>query len=205
MDPDARQELDNDFTVPFLNRLNLRRRRHANPRAAERFPVWVPTPPDGSQPTAWYQTTRTRRVQAGIGAVAIVAVFWLVTDAGAFASSWEPYAWMLGAGALLYFLVGGTVLVANPGWIYYKHGLTRTWVDLDQLTTVGLVGGPTGFHELAVSDSSGKKLAVSLDDLRQEPGLYDTAIAGIKEARNRGGVEVDEKARNWLDGTEHYH
>jgi hypothetical protein len=119
-------------------------------------------------------------------------------------TTWVPYAYIAGVGVFFYFAIGSVTLTVSPDWLCHKHGFATDWVTFGELSRVTLVSGPTGFHTLELS-SDQRKVSVHLSELREQDDVYDLTLQGIRQARQEGGVQVDDKTRNILDGTADYH
>jgi hypothetical protein len=167
------------------------------------IPRGLPGPPDGGEPVAWYRPTRTSNLQVGAAAMAVVFLGVVFFDRGSL-TTWVPYAYIAGVGVFFYFAIGSVTLTVSPDWLCHKHGFATDWVTFGELSRVTLVSGPTGFHTLELS-SDQRKVSVHLSELREQDDVYDLTLQGIRQARQEGGVQVDDKTRNILDGTAVYH
>lgn len=146
-------------------------------------------PPDQGPVLAWYHSTRRGAIYAAVGGFVAAALLLSLRDG--FQFRWVHY-WELWAGLVaIGLLVGaaalrGTESSAGVEWVRGR----KAWVRTYELVKVTTSVSPSGVA-LAMRDSGGRSLSISLATVQSDQLLWDLVYNGILHSVIDGKAETN--------------
>ncbi|HEY0805237.1 MAG TPA: hypothetical protein VGD84_09240 [Pseudonocardiaceae bacterium] len=153
-------------------------------------PALAPAPPPGQGPVlAWYRASRRCAVMTGFWGFVLTA--FLLTLRDAFQFHWVHYWWAWLSLLAIGFLVGlsqlkGTHCAAGAEWVQGR----KSWVRTYELVKVKSGRSASGV-DVAMRDSAGRELSLSLATLQQDRLLWDLVYNGILHSVIAGDAETN--------------
>jgi hypothetical protein len=148
----------------------------------------APPPPPGHRErlAAWGMTRSARWRELLAGLVIMVALGAPILGWYRTPLSWVIAACTIGPGWLLgIYAFPPRSIAVGTDWLRVRSTRRDGWVQTDQLTRLALEIRWTNRY-LQMEDRDGRKLRVDLDDLRANPRVFDTFLAGVRRARSIG-------------------
>ncbi|MGW5289537.1 hypothetical protein [Rhodococcus pyridinivorans] len=163
----------------------------------DRHPRKPPKTPEHLGPILeWLQPTfRDRYTEALFWAgVVIVDITLLEHGDLGWTHRWGAWAFILGVGWWIFHSIGTRWVAAGATWLQSR----KTWVDTYHLTYVRFSGsGRTS--ALSLKDFHGNEIrSASIDEIQNNPDLWDLVYNGILHSVDSGECDVDQKTRRIL-------
>jgi hypothetical protein len=143
-------------------------------------------------PVAWYRHGRATRITAGFLGLGVALLVTLSREVGReeMTQSWEPYAWLAGAFAIMYLAAAGEGwLTAGETWLMRRQGGNKHWVSLDDITYVEFRDPINGGYQMVLRDADGRELSGRTSFLQGNPDVWQLILDGIERSDRKHGVE----------------
>lgn len=149
----------------------------------------IPEPPDGwGPPLEWWRGSLTYFALFIFWLALAGAIFLTIKDGGfGWATSWSMWlALILIPAVLALFMNNDRPIAAGAHWLYHK----RRWIRTYELESLRVTSGLTA-NDLALGQD-GKELLIRVDNLQENPALWDLVYNGIRHSVANGAKVIDD-------------
>ncbi|SFS55679.1 hypothetical protein [Saccharopolyspora flava] len=149
----------------------------------------IPAPPDEQGPALeWWRASPTRLLATAgwyfaFGVVVLTIKNWGLSWMNS-GSLW--LALLVIPAAAVLFMNNDRPIAAGAHWLYHK----RRWIRTYELESVRIAGGLTA-NDLALGQD-GKELLIRVDNLQENPALWDLVYNGIRHSVANGAAVLDD-------------